>query len=179
VGKNRRRWEKLGNSGMDLLIGEFNNTLDDKGRVSLPSRFRSILPGSRVFLTQGREDCIWVCPPEFWEDLLRKVLNSTSIFKASSRVVRRRLIGPAQEVEIDKAGRIAIPQSLREFAGLSRDCMILGQLDYMEIWNNDRYRNYKGATEAEFRMSFEELGSIMDGAVQDVQKPFGPGKGEE
>jgi MraZ protein len=164
---------------MDLLIGEFNNTLDDKGRVSLPSRFRSILPGNRVFLTQGGEDCIWVCPPEFWEDLLQKVLNSTSIFKASSRVVRRRIIGPAQEVEIDKAGRIAIPQSLRDFAGLSKDCIVLGQLDYMEIWNIDRYRSYKGSTEAEFRMSFEELGSIADVPDQGPKNEFDPKEGGE
>jgi MraZ protein len=165
---------------MDLLIGEFNNTLDDKGRVSLPSRFRSILPGNKVFLTQGGEDCIWICPPEFWEDLLQKVLNSTSIFKASSRVVRRRIIGPAQEVEIDKAGRIAIPQSLRDFAGLSKDCVILGQLDYMEIWNIDRYRNYKGSTEAEFRMSFEELGSTAEvsdhASVPDLELEEGKNK---
>jgi MraZ protein len=164
---------------MDLLIGEFNNTLDDKGRVSLPSRFRSILPGNRVFLTQGGEDCIWVCPPEFWEDLLQKVLNATSIFKANSRVIRRRIIGPAQEVEIDKAGRIAIPQRLRDFAGLSKDCIVLGQLDYMEIWNIDRYRNYKGSTEAEFRMSFEELGAIADIPDQDPKNKLEPKKGEE
>ncbi|MFP3088758.1 division/cell wall cluster transcriptional repressor MraZ [Treponema sp. TIM-1] len=164
---------------MDLLIGEFNNTLDDKGRVSLPSRFRSILPGNRVFLTQGGEDCIWVCPPEFWEDLLQKVLNSTSIFKASSRVVRRRIIGPAQEVEIDKAGRIAIPQSLRDFAGLSKDCVILGQLDYMEIWNIDRYRNYRGSTETEFRMSFEELGSNVGEAEHASPGGLDPEEGKE
>jgi MraZ protein len=163
---------------MDLLIGEFNNTLDDKGRVSLPSRFRSILSDHRVFLTQGTEDCIWVCPPEFWEDLLQKVLNSTSIFKAKSRVVRRRIIGPAQEVEIDKAGRVAIPQSLRDFAGLFKDCVILGQLDYMEIWNIDRYRNYKGSTEAEFKISFEELG-FMDGSVQHPNDQLETEEGEE
>jgi MraZ protein len=161
---------------MDLLIGEFNNTLDDKGRVSLPSRFRSILPDNKVFLTQGIDDCIWVCPPEFWADLLQKVLNSTSIQKPGSRALRRRIIGSAQEVEIDKAGRIAIPQSLRDFAELSKDCVILGQLDYMEIWNIDRYRNYMGATEAEFRMSFEELGSTGT-----AERSFSgePGEGKE
>lgn len=148
-------------SGMNLLIGEFNNTLDEKGRVSLPSRFRSLLPGNKVILTQGGEDCIWICPPDFWNDLLQKVLKSTSIFKASSRVIRRRIIGPAQEVEIDKLGRISIPQSLREFAGLSRDCVILGQLEYMEIWNIDRYRSYRGSTDEEFKSSFEELESVL------------------
>jgi MraZ protein len=164
---------------MNLLIGEFYNTLDDKGRVSLPSRFRSILPGNRVVLTQSEEDCIWVCPPEFWEDLLQKVLKSTSIYKASSRVLRRRIIGSAQEVEIDKAGRIAIPQSLRDFAGLSKDCVILGQLDYMEIWNIDRYRNYTSSTEAEFRMSFEELGSMAGMPDQGGKDQVDPKEGGE
>jgi MraZ protein len=76
-------------------------------------------------------------------------------------VIRRRIIGPAQEVEIDKLGRISVPQSLREFAGLSRDCVVLGQLEYMEIWNIDRYRSYRGSTDEEFKSSFEELESVL------------------
>jgi MraZ protein len=158
---------------MDLLIGEFNNTLDEKGRVSLPSRFRSLLPENKVFLTQGGEGCIWVCPPDFFNDLLQKVLRSTSIYKESSRVIRRRIIGPAQEVEIDKLGRISIPQSLREFAGLSRDCVVLGQLEYMEIWNIDRYCSYRGSTDEEFKHSFEELESVL------TVSGDGPGESEE
>jgi MraZ protein len=94
-------------------------------------------------------------------------------------VLRRRIIGSAQEVEIDKAGRIAIPQSLRDFAGLSKDCVILGQLDYMEIWNIDRYRNYTSSTEAEFRMSFEELGSMADVPDQGRKDKLEPKEGEE
>jgi MraZ protein len=127
---------------MELLTGEFNNTLDDKGRVSLPSRLRSGLPGNILVLTQGVDDCLWLFPPEQWKELSRKLMESTSPFQAKSRMIQRRIIAPAQEVEIDKAGRIAVPQSLREFAGLSKDCVILGIDKYIEIWDAEKYRSY-------------------------------------
>jgi MraZ protein len=142
---------------MDFLTGEFKNTLDEKGRLSLPARFRNALPGNTLILTQGVEGCLWLYPPEEWEGLLKVIMGSTSPFSAHSRLIRRRIIGPAQETEIDKAGRIAVPQSLREFAGLSRDCIILGLSDYIEIWDADRQRSYLEANEEEFVAGFEEL----------------------
>lgn len=145
---------------MDLLTGEFNNTLDDKGRVSLPSRLRTGLPGNILILTQGIDDCLWLFPPEQWKELSRKLMESTSPFQAKSRMIQRRIIAPAQEVEIDKAGRIAVPQSLREFAGLSKDCVILGIDKYIEIWNADKYRSYWDVNEEGFKQAAEEL-SVM------------------
>ncbi len=146
---------------MDLLTGEFKNTLDDKGRVSLPSRLRTGLPGNILILTQGVDQCLWLYPPEQWKDLSRKLMESTSPFQARSRLVQRRIIAPAQEVEIDKAGRIAIPQSLREFAGLSKDCIILGIDKYIEIWDAEKYRAYWETNEEEFKQAAEELGSVV------------------
>src|SRR5512138_2385936 len=107
-----RKWEKIGKSGMELLTGEFRNTLDDKGRVSLPARLRTELPGNILVLTQGVDRCLWLFPPEQWKTLSRKLMETTSPFQARARLVQRRIIAPAQEVEIDKAGRIAVPQSL-------------------------------------------------------------------
>ncbi|MDR2900231.1 MAG: division/cell wall cluster transcriptional repressor MraZ [Treponema sp.] len=146
---------------MDLLTGEFNNTLDDKGRVSLPSRLRSGLSGNILVLTQGVDQCLWLLPPEQWKELSRKLMESTSPFQARSRLVQRRIIAPAQEVEIDKAGRIAIPQSLREFAGLSKDCVILGIDKYIEIWDADQYRSYWDENKEEFKLAAEELGGVV------------------
>jgi len=88
-------------------------------------------------------------------------METTSPFQARSRMVQRRIIAPAQEVEIDKAGRIAIPQSLREFAGLNRECVILGIDKYIEIWDADQYRQYWDENEAEFRSAAEELSSVF------------------
>lgn len=146
---------------MELLTGEFRNTLDDKGRISLPVRLRTELPGNTLVLTQGMDDCLWVFPPEQWRTLSKKVMESTSPFQARSRLVQRRIIAPAQEVEIDKAGRIAVPQSLREFADLTKDCVILGIDKYIEIWDAERYRSYWNANEAEFKTAAEELGSVF------------------
>ena len=72
----------------------------------------------------------------------------------------RRLIAPAQPVEFDKAGRISIPQSLREFAGLSKDCVILGINKYIELWDATKYKSYLEQTDISFREATEELGSI-------------------
>ena len=146
---------------MELLTGEFKNTLDEKGRLSLPVRLRSELPGNILVMTQGVDRCLWLFAPDQWKILSQKLMETTSPFQARSRMVQRRIIAPAQEVEIDKAGRIAIPQSLREFAVLNRECVILGIDKYIEIWDADQYRQYWNENEAEFRSAAEELGSVF------------------
>ncbi|PKL07021.1 MAG: cell division/cell wall cluster transcriptional repressor MraZ [Spirochaetae bacterium HGW-Spirochaetae-9] len=143
-----------------MLTGEFRNTLDEKGRLSLPARMRSELPGIELVLTQGVDQCLWLFPPQQWQELSQKLMASTSLFQAKSRLVQRRIIAPAQEVEIDRLGRISIPQSLREWAGLSRECVILGISKYIEIWSADEYRKYLEDNKDEFLSAAEELGGL-------------------
>ena len=145
---------------MSILTGEFRNTLDEKGRLSLPARMRSELPGIDLVLTQGVDQCLWLFPPQQWQALSQKLMASTSLFQAKSRLVQRRIIAPAQEVEIDRLGRISIPQSLREWAGLSRECVILGISKYIEIWSADEYRKYLEDNKDEFLSAAEELGGL-------------------
>ncbi|HTX72697.1 MAG TPA: division/cell wall cluster transcriptional repressor MraZ [Rectinemataceae bacterium] len=145
---------------MNLLTGEFRNTLDEKGRLSLPAKLRGELAGSCFVLTQGVDACLWLFPPEQWESLSRKLMEQTSLFAARARLVQRRILAPAQEVEVDKLGRIAIPQSLREFAGLSKECVILGISKYIEIWDGEAYRKYVEENESEFLAAAEELGGL-------------------
>ena len=145
---------------MNLLSGEFRNTLDEKGRISLPAKLRGELPGNEFVLTQGVDACLWLFAPEQWNALSKKLIESTSLFAARARLVQRRILAPAQEVEVDKLGRIAIPQSLREFAGLSKDCVILGITKYVEIWDAKAYKNYLATNESEFLAAAEELGGL-------------------
>jgi len=145
---------------MNLLTGEFRNTLDEKGRLSLPARMRSELPGINLVLTQGVDKCLWLFPPMQWQELSQKLMASTSLFQARSRLVQRRILAPAQEVEIDRLGRISIPQSLREWAGLSRECVILGISKYIEIWNADEYKKYLDENQDEFLNAAEDLGGL-------------------
>lgn len=142
------------------MTGEYRNTLDDKGRIMFPVRLRSGLEGSHLILTRGIDRCLWLFPPEEWETLSKKLMESASLFQAQSRSVLRRLVAPAQEAEIDKAGRISIPQSLREFAGLGKDCVFLGINKYFELWDSQEYDKYLGESEADFREATEGLGGI-------------------
>ena len=87
-------------------------------------------------------------------------MASTSLFQAKSRLVQRRILAPAQEVEIDRLGRISIPQSLREWAGLTRECVILGITKYIEIWDSQEYRHYMDENEKEFLSATEQLGGL-------------------
>jgi MraZ protein len=112
-------------------------------------------------LTKGLDGCLWLYPIEEWDRLKQRIVDSSSVFNSDSRNLRRRLIGPAQEVEIDKAGRIAIPQTLREHADLSRDCIVLGQDEYVEIWNADRYWAYLNGSEDEYQTASERLGETL------------------
>lgn len=145
---------------MNLLTGEFRNTLDEKGRLSLPARMRSELPGLNLVLTQGVDKCLWLFPPLQWQELSQKLMASTGLFQARSRLIQRRILAPAQEVEIDRLGRISIPQSLREWAGLSRECVILGISKYIEIWNAEEYQKYLDENQDEFLSAAEELGGL-------------------
>ncbi|MHB0898582.1 MAG: division/cell wall cluster transcriptional repressor MraZ [Spirochaetales bacterium] len=145
---------------MNLLTGEFRNTLDEKGRLSLPARMRSELPGINLVLTQGVDKCLWLFPPQQWQELSQKLMASTSLFQARSRLVQRRILAPAQEVEIDRLGRISIPQSLREWASLSRECVILGISKYIEIWNAEEYKKYLDENKDEFLSAAEDLGGL-------------------
>jgi len=145
---------------MNLLTGVFRNTLDEKGRLSLPAKLRAGLPGNEFVLTQGIDACLWLFSPEQWGTLSTKIMESTSLFAARARLIQRRILAPAQEVEVDKLGRIAIPQSLREFASLSKECVILGISKYIEIWDGEAYRKYLEDNDSEFAQAAEELGGL-------------------
>ena len=126
----------------NVFSGEYNNTLDEKGRIMLPAKLRCLLPNSHIVITRGIDRCLCI------------------LFQANSRLVLRRLIAPAQEIDIDKAGRVSIPQSLREYAQLEKDCVLLGINRYLELWNADEYRAYLEGSEADFHQASEDLGII-------------------
>ena len=84
---------------------------------------------------RGIDRCLWLFPPEEWARISENLLTSISPFQQKARLLQRRIVAPAQEVEIDKAGRITVPQAMREFAGLQRDVVVLGIKKYIELWD--------------------------------------------
>ena len=145
---------------MELLTGEYRNTLDEKGRILFPTRLRNELTGNVLVLTQALDKCLWLFTPEEWKELSVKIMTNSSPFNSQARLVLRRLIAPAQEVEFEKSGRISIPQSLREYANLTKDCVVLGVNKYIELWDSTTYQDYLSASESSFQEAAEGLSSI-------------------
>lgn len=122
-----------------MFLGEFEHTIDDKGRVAIPARFREEL-GERFVLTRGFEQCLQAFPRSMWETLSEKV-DRLPIGSPQARNMRRILFSPAAEVEIDRQGRILIPQGLREYAALAEEVLITGMNTYFELWSGERWRS--------------------------------------
>ncbi len=149
---------------MELLTGEYRNTLDEKGRILFPSKLRNELFGDSeknvLIVTQSFDHCLWLYTLDEWKSLSSKIMESASPFSKQNRLVLRSLIAPAQEVELDKAGRLSIPQSLRDYAGLTKDCIILGINRYMELWDAESYGEYLEQNEEDLKDAAEALSNI-------------------
>jgi MraZ protein len=144
-----------------MLTGEFRNAVDEKGRLMIPARLRTEIAGNFLILTRGVDKCLWLFPPEEWQKISDNLMNATSPFHARARLIQRRIIAPAQEVEIDKAGRVNIPPSLREYANLRKEAVLLGIKKYIEIWDEEEYGVYWKENESLFQEAAEELGELV------------------
>jgi MraZ protein len=142
-----------------MITGEFRCSLDEKGRLLIPAKMRTEVAGNMVILTRGVENCLWLFPPEEWKTFSENLIGSTSLLSENGRLIQRRMIAPAQENEIDRAGRIVIPQTLREYAALQKDCLVLGLKKYIEIWSETAYQSYLEQNEERFKEAAEELGA--------------------
>ncbi|MBQ4379027.1 MAG: division/cell wall cluster transcriptional repressor MraZ [Treponema sp.] len=149
---------------MELLTGEYRNTLDEKGRILFPTRLRNELFAESdkcvLIVTQAFDHCLWLYTLDEWKNISSKIMETASPFNQKDRIVLRHFIAPAQEVELDKSGRLSIPQSLREYAHLSKDCVILGINKYMELWDAQAYSDYLGANADSLEDAAEALSSI-------------------
>jgi MraZ protein len=151
-------WESLGKVGKFMFSGEYNVTLDDTGRIALPRKLRDILEKEKVVLTKSADPCLWLYAPEQWGLFEKDIYKATDQFSPQGSRRRRHFIGSKQELDIDRQGRILVPPTLRDYAGLSKGCVVLGQIDYIEIWDEERYRAYLDASEDDFKAGLEELG---------------------
>jgi len=127
-----------------VFLGEYQHTLDAKGRVSLPRKFRDEI-GVHVVVSKGLDNCLYVYPAEGYRAFLDNLL-SASDFDRNSRAVRRHFTAGATDVDIDGAGRVSVSQALREFAGLTRDVVVAGVADHIEIWDAAAWAAYEDAS---------------------------------
>ena len=119
-----------------MLIGEYAHSLDAKGRVNFPSRLREDL-GDRFILAKGLDGCLFVYSLVEWAGLEEKI---KSLPMSKARTLQRFLFSGAADVELDKQGRLVIPPNLREYAGLTKDVMIIGASNRAEVWDKDKWQ---------------------------------------
>lgn len=126
-------WDRIGRQVVVMYMGEYNHTLDAKGRLIIPSRFRESL-GDRFVVTKGMDGCLFVYDYTGWASVGEK-LRTLSLNKRDHRVFVRLFLASATEVEVDKQGRILIPAKLREKANITRDVTLVGTGNHIEIWD--------------------------------------------
>ena len=141
-----------------MFIGEYSLSMDNKGRCAVPAKFRARL-GAGAVLTRGLDKSLFLYPKEQWEQIAGK-LAALPISQANSRAFARLMLAGAWDIEIDKQGRMAIPEYLRKFAGLTKKIVIAGLYDRLEIWDEEAWGAYKANTERESSSIAEALGEL-------------------
>lgn len=119
------------------LMGDYTHTIDAKGRVIIPSKFREIL-GDVFIITKGFDNSLTIYSIESWERL-EETLAQMSMINSDARVVRRMIVGSASEVVPDKQGRIILTNSQREYAKIDKDVVFSGNLDHVEVWSKEEW----------------------------------------
>jgi len=122
-----------------MLLGEYNHNVDEKGRVSVPAKFREDL-GASFIVTKGLDSCLFIYSKIEWNTFETK-LKDLPLTNPNARNFIRFFFSGATECELDKQGRINIPQNLREYAGLSKDVSIIGVSTRVEIWDRENGTN--------------------------------------
>jgi MraZ protein len=123
--------------------GEFEHTLDPKGRIIIPSKYREPL-GNHVYLIKSWDkECIALFRRNVWENMMQEYLSQTNLFDEEEQEFKRLLASSVEDQEVDKQGRVFIPQKLREYAGIESSVTILGVHDHLEIWNPEKWQKEK------------------------------------
>jgi len=141
-----------------MFIGEFSHNLDSKGRMAIPAKFRQKLTGGAI-ITRGLDRCLFVFTNKDWEILAQKLI-ALPLAQANSRAFVRLMLAGATDVELDKQGRILIPDYLREYAGLKKQAIVAGLYNRIEIWDSEAWKQYKTKTESQSDEIAEKLSEL-------------------
>jgi MraZ protein len=147
-----------------MFLGQFQHTLDEKGRLTVPARFRELLDGG-AYITQGLDQCLVVMTSPSFNHTMEN-LSAMNMADPNARLLRRVILANAYSIEVDKAGRMLVPQQLREYAKLDGDAIVAGQGDYFEIWSpgawNEQMKQIQDAQANYERFAALNLGGKKD-----------------
>ena len=141
-----------------MIIGEYTHSIDEKKRISLPSKFRKAL-GKKVIITHGLDSCLFIFTPSEWQKISEK-LSEMGIGQSDTRGLARFMLAGAVEVEIDSVGRILIPDFLKDFADIKSKVVFAGVYNRVEIWNDKKWNEYKKKVEKQADVLAEKMGEI-------------------
>ena len=116
-----------------MFLGQFQHTLDEKGRLMIPARYRELLAAG-AFITQGFDKCLMVMTDAYFAQVYDRI-NSMNLADPTARLLRRLILSNAYAVEVDRVGRILVPGNLRQVIELNGEAIVAGQGDYFEVWN--------------------------------------------
>ena len=142
-----------------MFYGEHEHSLDKKGRLILPSKFREAAKANYVekfFITRGLDSCLFIIPEEEWK-IQETKFKSIPFTKSQSRKFNRLYFSGAQEIAFDKQGRVLIPKYLKDFAGIKRDIMIIGVSNRIEIWDLEKWKEFYNSERGSFEKIAEDL----------------------
>ncbi len=140
-----------------MYIGEFRHSIDEKGRLAIPAKFRSSL--KKAVVTRGLDACLFVYPLAEWKQMAQKLAN-LPISQSNSRAFARLMLAGAMDVEIDGQGRISIPEYLRTYAGLSKAVVVAGLYNRLELWGEEAWAVYTKRAEKDSGEIAEQLLSL-------------------
>lgn len=138
-----------------MFMGEFQHSIDDKGRIIIPAKFRELL-GTSFVVTRGLDQCLFVYPQDEW-GVMEQKLKALPLMKSDARAFTRFFFSGATECEWDKQGRVNLPATLRQYAKLEKDCVVIGVSNRVEIWSRDTWEQYFQQSEDTFNEIAEKL----------------------
>ncbi len=141
-------------------MGEFHHTIDEKGRIIIPAKFRNEL-GSELVVTRGLDKCLFLYSKDEWDKLSNK-LSTLPFTKQDARNFNRFFLSGATTSEFDKQGRINITSPLISYAGLNKECVIIGVNERLEIWDEEKYNEFLSNNEDDFSKIAENLFEMGD-----------------
>ncbi|MDP2631584.1 MAG: division/cell wall cluster transcriptional repressor MraZ [Candidatus Uhrbacteria bacterium] len=141
-----------------MFIGEYNHQIDEKGRISVPTKFRNDLVQGAV-VTRGLDSSLFLLPLEEWDKLAGSIAG-LPLGQANSRAFARLMLAGAMDVNLDKQGRFIVPEFLRKYAGLEKKVVIVGVNTRLELWDEDTWNEYRTKTEQDAESIAEQLGEL-------------------
>ena len=144
--------------GISMFIGEYHHSLDEKGRLIIPTKYRSVLVKGAV-VTRGLDNCLFLYPKDEWEKLAAKLAN-LPLSQANTRAFARLMLAGAMDVTPDKMGRMVLPDYLRKYAGLGKNLVLAGLYSRLEVWDAEEWKKYKAGTEKASGDIAEKLGEL-------------------